>query len=85
MSSIPRFLQGEGVYQKRIGEYGFKLVVRLEQKNTAWVKDIRRKIIKAENMVVETCAGAFSVGKTCIILSKHRKFIRCEADPSFVT
>lgn len=85
MSNIPRIPQKERVYKGKSGKYGFKLLMRLEQRSTAWIKDIVQKFTDPGSLVVDDCAGTFSVTKASIILRKHRRFIECKSDSSCVT
>lgn len=43
------------------------------------------EVYQAENVVVDTCAGTFSVTEPLFLLSKHRRFKACEVNPICVT
>lgn len=66
-------------------ESGFKILMRLEQKNNAWIKDIVQKLKKPGNLAVVVSAGIFSVTKACIRFPKRRRFIGCTLGPSCMT
>lgn len=55
-------------------------MVRRDQKNVHWIKDIVSKSIKAYHLVVDPIAGAFKTTKLYIMLSKHCSIL----DPSFI-
>lgn len=85
MSNNPDLRKKETVYKVRRGESGFKHLIRLEQKNTTWMKDILQKLIKPGNLVLDAFSGTLSLSKAFMLLSNHEIYIECEVDPSCVT
>lgn len=85
VTNIARHAQEGHVYEVKRGESGFKLLMRPEPKNTAWMKNILQKTTIAVNLILHAFVGSYSIDKVCMILPSHRRFIRCKADPSFVT
>lgn len=43
------------------------------------------RLMKPGDLVVDACAAKFSIVKTCMLLLKHRSFIRCKLHPSHGT
>lgn len=49
-----------------------------------WMQKIVQKFKKPGNLVLDGCAGIFSVTKAGMLLLKHRRLIGCKVDPSYV-
>lgn len=62
-----------------------RLLVRLNQKITTWMKVNEQKSAKPGNLVLDASTGTISVVNACLLLQKHRQFTGCEANPSFMT
>lgn len=63
MLNIQRLPQKERVYRRNVEETGFKLLIRFELKNTAWIEETVQKFSTTENLVVNTCAWIFFVAR----------------------
>lgn len=55
-----------------------------ERKNAGWMKYIVQKFTRPGNVVIDACAGTFSVAKACLLLPKYRLFIKHEVEPGCV-
>lgn len=80
MPNISRLSQEKRVYKKKRRESVFKFLIRSEENNTAWMKNIVQKPLKPENLVWDAFAGTFTATKACMLLTKHIKLIRCDVD-----
>lgn len=66
------------------GVPGFNALMCPEQKNTAWIEKISHKFTMLKYLVVDTCAGTFSVVNISILLPKQRSLIVCDMNPGHV-
>lgn len=84
MNNIPRIPWSEMVFKNQVGTTGRRQMVRPEQKNVSWMKDLVSKFTKPGMTVLDCFAGTLSVGKACLELSQHRRAILCDVDPEVV-
>lgn len=61
-----------------------KMLMRLEQRHTAWTNSIVQKFTRPANLVLDGCAETFSVTMASLLIPKHRGFIKCKVDTSCV-
>lgn len=80
-----RLLREVHVYKINKAKPGFRVLMRSEHDKTAWMKHILLKFTKPVNLVVDTCAGTFSVAKACMLSPKRRRFKGNEVNPSCMT
>lgn len=50
-----------------------------------WKSDRLQKFSKADGLVVEICAGTCATAKDCMLLEKHRTFVRCDVNPEVLS
>lgn len=79
-SIVPRSPQDEREFQAGFSASFSKLLIRLEQKNMLWMMDIISKFAAPSGLVVDSCAGTFSVAKASMFLAQHRRFVGCDSD-----
>lgn len=48
------------------------------------MKKIVENLTKSANLLVDACAGMFSITKACTLFPKRRRFIGCEVEQSCV-
>lgn len=75
MMNIRRLPQEEHVYKVKRGESVCNLLMRLEQKNAACMKDIVQKFTNPGDLVVDACVEMFSVTRACMPILKHRNLM----------
>lgn len=59
-------------------------LMRQERRRSAWIGNILYKYTKKAIRFVDSCTGKFSDTQACLIFSKNKKFMDCEADPNCV-
>lgn len=69
-------------YKLKRGKARFKLFIRPLQKNMAWIKEIVLMFRIPGSLVEDGFSGTFSVGKTCLLVTKHRRSMRFQVVPS---
>lgn len=62
----------------------FMLLMCPQQKNNARMEEITQKFSEPGDLVVDAGAGTVFFAKDGMLHTKHRRFIRCEGDPSCV-
>ena len=80
MDNIPRLPIHEVVYGERRSERNRRLMLRPEQKNVGWMKDLVAKFSRRGMLVVDPFAGTLAVAKACLMLDEHRKFVVSDVD-----
>lgn len=81
MTNIRRVLGKDVLYQKdRTTSRGKRAMLKPEQRNLSWMKILAWKVTREGNMVRDFCAGSFLTAKACMLLDRHRKYVRCELD-----
>lgn len=82
ISKTLKLPQKEGVYYMKQGKSCFKLSMKLEQKNTAWTKNILQTFTKPANLVVDAFAGNFFC-QDLLAPSEAQRIIGREINPSY--
>ena len=83
MNNIPRVPNNEKIFlPSHSKQMGPRQMLRPEQKSRQWMMDIIEKFTKPGDLVVDPCAGTFSVAMACMLMPKHRKFVGCDKDDS---
>lgn len=77
--------QEERAHKRSRGDSWFKLLMRLGQKNTSWIKNIVHTFNNPGNLVVHAFAGTSSVSMNCMLLPKHRRVLGLEVYPGCMT
>lgn len=80
MTNVPRLSHAETVYDDEPGGSSRSRKLRPEQKPVDLMRAILRKFTKPGSLVFDPCAGTGATAKACLLESKHRKFVGCEAD-----
>lgn len=68
-----------------ISKAGKKAMWRSEQKNTFCMKDHVRKVGRAGDLVMDTCADKSFTAKGFRLFEPHRQFVRCDVDPDVLS
>ena len=82
MDNIPKLPHHEKVFVK--DAEGKDVMLRPEQKNIAWMKEIISQFTVKGDIVVDPFAGTFSTAKACMDLPEHRIFVGGEVDDNCV-
>ena len=82
MDNIPSVPHHEKVLTKNTE--GVEAMVRPEQKNVAWMKELVSKFTSGGDVVVDLFGGTFSTAKACLDLPDHRIFVGSELDEECV-
>lgn len=82
MNNIPPVPTSEKVMKKVTDRY---VMLRPEQKNIDWMKELISQYTKKGDIVVDMFGGTFSTAKACFELPDARRFIGCEADEECVS
>lgn len=78
MSNIPHLPPGELVCQTVSSASGCKALLCPEQKIIFRIKNTIHKFTLPSGLVVDCCAGTFSVSKTFLLQLQHGRFDRYE-------
>lgn len=67
-------------YEKDLTEDGSKWMPRPEKKSAALMTDLVQEFLKPEDCELDVFFGTLFTANACLLLHKHRRFMRCEKD-----